>query len=120
MPCHIAIHHRLNTNLTQFFDRVGAKFMLNVPLCFINCYTRVCLKIAFGKLCATLRRRFEPDEEDVAGYVDRIGTKYTVKWGVQLAGMNFQTLSSNNFSHFKHYLCLAHHFQPPISPYAYS
>ena len=27
----------------------------------------------------------------VAGYVDRIGTKYAAKWGVQMVGMNFQT-----------------------------
>ena len=46
----------------------------------------MCLKIAFGKLCV-----FDPDEGGVAGYVDRIGGKYTAKWGVQIVGMNFQT-----------------------------
>jgi len=35
--------------------------------------------------------------EIVAGYVDRIGTKYTAKWGVQMAGMNFQTRSGAAF-----------------------
>ncbi|MBS5631939.1 MAG: hypothetical protein KHX45_24140, partial [Clostridiales bacterium] len=30
-------------------------------------------------------------EGGVAGYVDRIGTKYAAKWGAQMAGMNFQT-----------------------------
>ena len=53
--------------------------------------TRVCLKIAFRQLCVPLCGRFGPDEGGVAGYVDRIGTKYTAKWGAQMAGMNFQT-----------------------------
>ena len=57
------------------------------------CKTRVCLKIAFRQLCVPLRGRFGPDEGGVAGYVDRIGTKYAAKWGVQMAGMNFQTRS---------------------------
>ena len=55
---------------------------------------RVCLKIAFRQLCVPLCGRFGPDEGGVAGYVDRIGTKYAAKWGVQMAGMNFQTGSS--------------------------
>ena len=55
---------------------------------------RACLKIAFRQLCVPLCGRFGPDEGGVAGYVDRIGTKYTAKWGVQMAGMNFQTRSS--------------------------
>ena len=54
-------------------------------------YIRVCLKIAFRQLCVPLCGRFGPDEGGVAGYVDRIGTKYAAKWGVQMAGMNFQT-----------------------------
>ena len=52
---------------------------------------RVCLKIAFRQLCVPLCGRFGPDEGGVAGYVDRIGTKYAAKWGGQMAGMNFQT-----------------------------
>ena len=51
----------------------------------------MCLKIAFRQLCVPLCGRFGPDEGGVAGYVDRIGTKYAAKWGVQMAGMNFQT-----------------------------
>ena len=43
---------------------------------------RACLKIAFRQLCVPLCGRFGPDEGGVAGYVDRIGTKYTAKWGV--------------------------------------
>ena len=51
------------------------------------------MKIAFRQLCVPLCGRFGPDEGGVAGYVDRIGTKYAAKWGVQMAGMNFQTRS---------------------------
>jgi hypothetical protein len=47
-------------------------------------------------MCVPLCGRFGPDEEGVAGYVDRIGTKYAAKWGVQMAGMNFQTRSREN------------------------
>ncbi|MBE7727304.1 MAG: hypothetical protein E7244_23805, partial [Enterocloster citroniae] len=43
------------------------------------------------QLCVPLCGRFGPDEGGVAGYVDRIGTKYAAKWGAQMAGMNFQT-----------------------------
>ena len=34
-----------------------------------------------------------PNEGGVAGCVDRMRAKYTAKWGVQLAGMIFQTRS---------------------------
>ena len=57
----------------------------------VRCSTRVCLKIAFRQMCVTLCGRFGPDEGGVAGYVDRIGTKYAAKWGVQMVGMNFHT-----------------------------
>ncbi|MEI3433208.1 DUF6783 domain-containing protein [Blautia glucerasea] len=40
--------------------------------------------------------RFCPDEGVVAGYDNRIRVKYTAKWGVQIAGMIFQTRSSCN------------------------
>ncbi|WP_202187671.1 DUF6783 domain-containing protein [Ruminococcus sp. AM42-11] len=36
------------------------------------------------------------DEGAVAGYGNRIRVKYTVKWGVQIAGMIFQTRSSKS------------------------
>ena len=52
---------------------------------------RACLKVAFRQLCVPLCGRFGPDEGGVAGYVNRIGTKYATKWDVQMAGMNFQT-----------------------------
>ena len=56
-------------------------------------HTRACLKKAFCKMCATICERFRPDEGAVAGYVNRIRVKYTAKWGVQIAGMIFQTRS---------------------------
>ena len=59
----------------------------------IRC-TRACLKKAFCKMYVTIRGRFRPDEGAVAGYGNRIRVKYTAKWGVQIAGMLFQTHSS--------------------------
>ena len=37
--------------------------------------------------------QFCPDEGVVVGYGNRIRAKYTAKWGVQIAGMIFQTRS---------------------------
>ena len=45
-------------------------------------------------MCVTICGRFCPDEGVVAGYDNRIRVKYTAKWGVQIAGMIFQTRSS--------------------------
>ncbi len=55
--------------------------------------TRVCLQIAFRQMCVTICGRFDPNEGGVVGYVDRMRAKYTAKWGVHLAGMNYQTRS---------------------------
>ena len=55
--------------------------------------TRACLKKAFCKMCVTICGRLCPDEGAVAGYGNRIRAKYTAKWGVQIAGMIFQTRS---------------------------
>ena len=41
-------------------------------------------------MCVTICGKFCPDEGAVAGYGNRIRTKYTAKWGVQIAGMLFQ------------------------------
>ena len=60
---------------------------------FLMIRTRACLKKAFCKLCVTICGRFRPDEGAVAGYGNRIRVKYTAKWGVQIAGMVFQTRS---------------------------
>ena len=57
-------------------------------------HTRVCLKIAFRQMRVTVCGRFGSNEGGAAGYVDRMRAKYTAKWGVYLAGMNFQTCSS--------------------------
>ena len=54
---------------------------------------RACLKKAFCKMCVTICGRFRPDEGTVVGYGNRIRVKYTAKWGVQIAGMIFQTRS---------------------------
>ena len=57
-------------------------------------YIRACLKKAFCKMCVTICGIFCPDEGAVAGYGNRIRVKYTAKWGVQIAGMIFQTRSN--------------------------
>ena len=59
------------------------------------------MKKAFCKMCVTICGRFHPDEGAVAGYGNRIRVKYTAKWGVQIAGMIFQTRSSIAC----HYIC---------------
>ena len=56
--------------------------------------TRACLKKAFCKMCVTICGRFCPDEGVVAGYDNRIRVKSPAKWGVQIAGMIFQTCSN--------------------------
>ena len=48
-------------------------------------------------MCVTICGRFCPDEGAVAGYGNRIRAKYTAKWGVQIAGMIFQTRSRARF-----------------------
>ena len=45
-------------------------------------------------MCVTLCGRFRPDEGAIAGYGNRIRVKSPAKWGVQIAGMIFQTRSS--------------------------
>ena len=55
--------------------------------------TRACLKIAFRQMHVTVCKRFGPNKGDIVSYADRIRAKYTAKWGVQMAGMNFQTRS---------------------------
>ena len=44
-------------------------------------------------MCVTICGRFCSDEGVVAGYDNRIRAKYTAKWGMQIAGMIFQTRS---------------------------
>ena len=61
-------------------------------VCFLP--ARACLKNALRKMCVTICGRFCSDEGVVAGYDNRIRTKSPAKWGVQIAGMIFQTRSS--------------------------
>ena len=60
---------------------------------FFICISRACLKKAFCKMCVTVCGRFFLNEGGVAGYVNRTKVKYAAKWGVQIAGMIFQTRS---------------------------
>ena len=66
--------------------------LLSIPFS-IFC-TRACLKKAFCKMCVTICGIFCPDEGAVAGYDNWIRVKYPAKWGVQIAGMIFQTHSN--------------------------
>ena len=58
-------------------------------------------------MCVTICGRFCPDEGVVAGYGNRIWTKYTAKWGVQIAGMIFQTRSSSPIKKTRIYRLIA-------------
>ena len=55
--------------------------------------SRACLKKAFRKLRVPVCGRFCPNEGGVAGYGNRMRAKYTIKWGLQIAEMIFQTRS---------------------------
>ena len=57
-------------------------------------HSRACLKKAFCKMCVTVCGRFCPDAGAVASYDNRIRAKSPAKWGVQIAGMIFQTRSN--------------------------
>ena len=59
----------------------------------VNLDARACLKKAFCKMCVTVCGRCCLNEGGVAGYVNRMKVKYAAKWGVQIAGMIFQTRS---------------------------
>ncbi|WP_334298105.1 DUF6783 domain-containing protein [Blautia sp. DFI.6.71] len=54
----------------------------------------VCLKKAFCKMCVTICGILCLDEVAVVDYGNRIRVKYPAKWGVQIAGMIFQTCYS--------------------------
>ena len=45
-------------------------------------------------MCVTICGKFRSDEGAVAGYGNRIRVKSPAKWGVQIAGIIFQTRSS--------------------------
>ena len=70
---------------------------MNFLTVFDFLYATMCqsmFKKAFCKMYVTICGRFCPDEGVVAGYGNRIRAKHTAKWGVQIAGMIFQTRSS--------------------------
>ena len=56
---------------------------------------RACLQKAFHNMCVTICGRFHPDKGAVAGCGNRIRVKFPAKWGVQIAGMIFQTRSKH-------------------------
>ena len=56
--------------------------------------SRACLEKAFCKMYVTICGRFCTDEGVVTGYDNRIWAKDTANWGVQVAGMIFQTRSN--------------------------
>ena len=49
-------------------------------------------------MCVTVCGKFVPDEGVVAGYDNRIRDKFPAKWGVQIAGMIFQTGSRTKWN----------------------
>ena len=71
-----------------------AKWGLQIAEMIFQTRCRACLKKAFCKMCVTVCGRFFLNEGGVAGYVNRMKVKYAAKWGVQIAGMIFQTRSS--------------------------
>ncbi len=83
-----------------------AKWGVQIAGMILGAGSRACLKKAFCKMCVTICGRFCPDEGVVAGYDNRIRVKYTAKWGVQIAGMIFQTGSR---------ACLQLRHAPPTS-----
>ena len=56
-------------------------------------------------MCVTICGGFGPDEGAVAGYGNRIRVKYTAKWGVQIAGMIFQSHSKACAPAWSVFLC---------------
>ena len=71
-------------------------YFLNFYMNFFYSMSRACLKNAFCKMYITICGRFLLNEGGVAGYGNRMKAKYTVNWGVQIAGMIFQTRSKDN------------------------
>ena len=85
-------HGQFNVNILFYSSESGEK--CQYIFWRILKKTRACLKIAFRQMCVTICGRFGSNEGGVVGYVDRMRAKSPAKWGVYLAGMNFQTRSS--------------------------
>ena len=62
---------------------------------------RACLKNAFCQMYFTICGRFSQNEGRIAGYVTRIWRKYHAKWGIQMAGIIFQTRSITTANRFE-------------------
>ena len=73
--------------------RLIRKTLINIKHKYVLSESLECVENALRKMCVTIYGRFCSDEGVVAGYDNRIRTKYTAKWGVQIAGMIFQTRS---------------------------
>ena len=85
------------TILQLFFSTfIVTIYFLNFYMNFFYSMPRACLKNAFYKMYITICGRFRLNEGGVAGYGNRMKAKYTVNWGVQIAGMIFQTRSKDN------------------------
>ena len=88
----IAVYERSTYNITtkRFL------FYCKIRMLYIHLWgiARACLKNAFCKMCITICGRFYLNEGGVAGYVNQMKSKYTINWGVQIAGMIFQTRSN--------------------------
>ncbi|WP_416386066.1 DUF6783 domain-containing protein [Blautia faecis] len=54
---------------------------------------RECLEKAFCKMCIIIYGRFRPNSVVVASCDNRIQTKYTAKFGTQIARMIFKYMS---------------------------
>ena len=90
--CFIFLHpNRYSVNQKFICSCLPACLHSLFAVCFLP--ARACLKNALRKMCVTICGRFCSDEGVVVGYDNRIRTKYTAKWGVQIAGMIFQTRS---------------------------
>ena len=62
---------------------------------------RACLKDAICQMYFTICGRFSQNKGRIAGYVTRIWRKYHAKWGMQMAGMIFQTRSITTANRFE-------------------
>ena len=85
--------HKYANRSEVFNNRLDKRVYIYCEYFGRNYYARACLKKAFCKMCVTICGRFCPDEGVVAGYDNRIRVKSPAKWGVQIAGMIFQTRS---------------------------
>ena len=84
--CFIFLHpNRYSVNQKFICSCLPACLHSLFAVCFLP--ARACLKNALRKMCVTICGRFCSDEGVVVGYDNRIRTKYTAKWGVQIAGM---------------------------------